>query len=471
MDIQSSLKKLPSVERVLEMKSITRASSLLSKRGITRIIRDTISSYRDRIRNGELLGENEDSLYRAISEDVVREIENISTCSMCTVINATGVVLHTNLGRAVLGDEASAAIASAASGYVDLEMDVASGERVDRSRRVRRLISLVTGAEDALVVNNNAAAVLLAVDTFAGDGAVAISRGELVEIGGSFRLPEILAKAAGRVIEVGTTNRTHYNDYERAIAEGATLLLKVHTSNYKIVGYTNEVSLGELAELGKVKGVPTIYDQGNGALYPLHLDGIEGEESIEKILDCGVDLISFSADKVLGATQGGIMAGAADLISRMRTNHLSRALRIDKLTLAGLERVLIQYWKGEFDSIPALGMITMKMETIKSRAEQLVTRLRASLGDYGAIGVVGGTSAIGGGSFPITPLGTALVEVELAAGFAEKLARLLRTTDPPVIVRVKGNSIFIDLRTVARDDEQVLTGLLSQAINNVRGRE
>ena len=273
------------------------------------------------------------------------------------------------------------------------------------------------------------------------------------------------------MIEVGTTNRTHYNDYERAIAEGATLLLKVHTSNYKIVGYTNEVSLGELAELGKVKGVPTIYDQGNGALYPLHLDGIEGEESIEKILDCGVDLISFSADKVLGATQGGIMAGAADLISRMRTNHLSRALRIDKLTLAGLERVLIQYWKGEFDSIPALGMITMKMETIKSRAEQLVTRLRASLGDYGAIGVVGGTSAIGGGSFPITPLGTALVEVELAAGFAEKLARLLRTTDPPVIVRVKGNSIFIDLRTVARDDEQVLTGLLSQAINNVRGRE
>ena len=186
MDIQSSLKKLPSVERVLEMKSITRASSLLSKRGITRIIRDTISSYRDRIRNGELLGENEDSLYRAISEDVVREIENISTCSMCTVINATGVVLHTNLGRAVLGDEASAAIASAASGYVDLEMDVASGERVDRSRRVRRLISLVTGAEDALVVNNNAAAVLLAVDTFAGDGAVAISRGELVEIGRKF---------------------------------------------------------------------------------------------------------------------------------------------------------------------------------------------------------------------------------------------------------------------------------------------
>jgi L-seryl-tRNA(Ser) seleniumtransferase len=471
MDIQSLLKQLPSVERVLEMDDVSRASTLLSRKGITRIIRDTISSYRQRIREGERFGGDADSLCRAISDDVIHEIGSLSTDRMRPVINATGVVLHTNLGRAVLGAEACAAVESAASGYVDLEMDVESGERVDRSRRARRLVSLVTGAQDALVVNNNAAAVLLAVDTFAGDGAVAISRGELVEIGGSFRLPEILAKAAGRVIEVGTTNRTHFKDYERAIDEGATLLLKVHTSNYKIVGYTNEVSLADLAGLGAARGVPTMYDQGNGVIYPLDLAGIEGEESVQSLLDSGTDLISFSADKVLGATQGGIVVGSADLITRMRTNHLSRALRVDKLTLAGLERVLVQYWNAEFDGIPALAMITMKPDTIKKRAEHLVKKLQGSLGDYGTIRVAKGESAVGGGSYPVTPLETVLVEIELADGLAGTLAKLLRMDDHPVMVRAKGDSIYVDLRTVSRDEEPVLADRLLHAIRSSIGRE
>lgn len=459
------------MERVLEDARITGRITLLSRRGVTRLVRDAISSYRERIRSGELLDEDEGGLHQAIADDVIRELDNLTDGCLRTIINATGVVLHTNLGRAVLGEETCAAIAGAASGYVDLEMDLETGERIDRSKRVRRLISLITGAEDALVVNNNAAAVLLAVETFAGDGAVAISRGELVEIGGSFRLPEILEKAAGRVVEIGTTNRTHFKDYVRAVDEGATLLLKVHTSNYRIVGYTNEVSLGELAELGRTRGVPVMYDQGNGVLYPLHLEGVEGEESIETILESGVDMISFSTDKVLGATQGGVIIGLTELITKMRQNHLSRTLRVDKLTLAGLERVLIHYWNGRLDAIPALGMITMKPETLKVRAKELASTLRASSGKNVRIRVVEGESAIGGGSYPMTPLGTMLVEIELAAGLAEKLAKLFRKNDPPVMVRVKGSSVYIDLRTVAVKDEQVLAEVLAEGVRNISGRE
>ncbi|HVO76959.1 MAG TPA: L-seryl-tRNA(Sec) selenium transferase, partial [Candidatus Bathyarchaeia archaeon] len=341
MDIQSSLKKLPSVEKILEDGRIAPRIALLSRRGITRIVRDAIDRKRERLLAGEVTGAAGQSLAEAVANEVAGELDAISNLGVRRVINATGVVLHTNLGRAVLGESVRAAIDRSARGYVDLEIDLGTGARTERGLRVGRLLSLITGAGDAFVVNNNAAAVFLAVQTLAGAGAVAISRGELVEIGGSFRLPEILSLAAGRVIEVGTTNRTHRKDYEKAVRDGATLLLKVHTSNYRIVGYTNEVPLAELAAIGREKGVPVMYDQGSGVLYPLRLKGVEGEESMESVLESGVDLVSFSTDKVLGGPQGGALAGRADLIARMKENHLSRALRLDKLALAGLEQVLL----------------------------------------------------------------------------------------------------------------------------------
>jgi L-seryl-tRNA(Ser) seleniumtransferase len=461
MDTQSLLKKLPSVERVLESDRIAAHLNLLSKRGVTRIVRDTISRYRRRILEGEGVALGSDTaaarkpaLSDSIIDDVAGELEVLSGARLARVINATGVVLHTNLGRAVLGEEVCRAIVEAASGYADLEVDLTTGARVERGRRVKRLIALLTGAEDALVVNNNAAAVLLAVDTFAAAGGVAISRGELVEIGGSFRLPEILAKAAGSVVEVGTTNRTHLGDYEHAITEGASLLLKVHTSNYRIVGYTNEVSLDDLARLGKKHGVPVMYDQGNGMLYPLDRMGVRGEESVESILDKGIDLVSFSTDKVLGAPQGGIVAGSGKFVARMRGNHLSRALRVDKLTLAGLERVLLQYWRGEIDAIPALGMISMNHDVLRERAEGFAARLEPEAIKTGAtVRTAGGESAIGGGSYPVTPIETVLVEIALDAGGADRLARRLRAAAPPVMVRVREDSVFIDLRTVLRSQE------------------
>ena len=469
MDVQELLKKLPSVESVLQDKRIEPSIGRFSRKGITRIVREVISSYRagiteGRVRKSEDLGES-------IIRETVARLGSLTGGRMRRIINATGVVLHTNLGRAVLGEEACAAIHSAASRYSDLEIDIGTGDRVDRSRRVRRLLSLITGSEDALVVNNNAAAVLLAVQTFAGDGGVAISRGEMVEIGGSFRLPEILESAAGKVIEVGTTNRTHEKDYERAVEEGASLLLKVHTSNYRIVGYTNEVTLEKLIEVGRRGGVPVMYDQGSGVLFPMKEHGIEGEECIEDIVETGVDLISFSADKVLGATQGGIILGRGELIDRMNRNHLSRALRVDKLTLAGLESVLLQYWIGDLDGIRSLGMIIVDPREIRSRAERFVERIEGSLpADVKAV-TVEGESSIGGGSFPINPLRTTLVEITLPAGLSQRLTDHLRGSDPALFVRIRGESIYLDLRTVAEDEEERVKEFILEGIGNIRGRK
>jgi L-seryl-tRNA(Ser) seleniumtransferase len=472
MDRKASLRKLPSVERVLEDERIAPRINIMTRRGITRIVRGRIESYREGIVSGDIeAGEDADLILERIAAAASLEIESLVSDRQRRVINATGVILHTNLGRAVLGSATVSAVHTAASGYTDLEMDIGTGKRTSRSRRVNALLRAITGCEDALVVNNNAAAVLLAVDTFARDDAVAVSRGELVEIGGSFRLPEILARAAGRIIEVGTTNRTHLGDYERAVDEGATLLLKVHTSNYKVVGYTDEVPLAALAELGKKRNIPVMYDQGSGILYPIEDRGLEGEKSILPVLDTGVDIVSFSGDKVLGGPQAGILLGRADLVGRMRDNHMSRALRIDKMTLAGLEQVLVHYWNGEFDSIPALRMILEDQGALVDRTRNAVEKLRGVAPDGFAIEEVEGETSIGGGSFPINPLRTALLQITLTAGGSQRLERELRRLDPPVLARVRGDSIFLDLRTVPVDEEEILVGSLAAAMRKVKEKE
>ena len=471
MDIQSSLKKLPSVERVLEDKRIAGKITLHSRKGVTRLVREVVERYRQKLLKGSMAQATEEEIITEIASEMVAALDALSQGGQRRVINATGVILHTNLGRAVLGEETRNAIDAASRGYIDLEIDLESGKRVERGRRIARLLSLVTGAEDAFVVNNNAAAVLLAVQTLAGAGAVAVSRGELVEIGGSFRLPEILALAAGAVIEVGTTNRTNIGDYEQAIRGGATMLLKVHTSNYRIVGYTNEVPLKELAELGAREKIPVMYDQGSGVLHPLHMDGIVGEECIEVVLESGVDLVSFSTDKVLGGPQGGAIIGRADLIKKMKENHLSRALRLDKLALAGLERVLLAYWEGRLDELPALRMITERMESLRARAGRIAARLKETGDLAGAVNVQEDESSIGGGSFPINPLRTVLVEITLAPGRCEKLSALLRKGNPAVMVRVKGNSVMIDPRTILADEEDLLIAKLSEGLGALLRKE
>jgi L-seryl-tRNA(Ser) seleniumtransferase len=471
MDMQSSLKRLPSVEKVLEDARIAGRISLLSRKGITRIVRESIDHRREILLKASTTRVSEEELLADVAGEVAAEIERISRVAQRRVINATGVVLHTNLGRAVLGERARAAIDEAARGYIDLEIDLESGKRTERGLRAARLLALITGAADAFVVNNNAAAVFLAVQTLAGKGAVAVSRGELVEIGGSFRLPEILALAAARVIEVGTTNRTHRKDYEKAVRDGATLLLKVHTSNYRIVGYTNEVPLRELARIGSDQGIPVMYDQGSGVLYPLRMKGVEGEESIEATLESGVDLVSFSTDKVLGGPQGGALVGRADLIKAMKENHLSRALRLDKLTLAGLEQVLLEYWNGRFDGIPSFGMITESVESVRERAERIASRLGETRASRFDLAIEESESSIGGGSFPINPLRTVVVQITLSSGRAEALSALLRAGNPSVLVRVKESSVMIDPRTVLHNEEEILIAKLGEGLEEILRRE
>jgi len=462
MDIHSSLRNLPSVEKLLEDERIARRCTLLSRSGVARIVREAVERCRERLRSGEEPHAGGD-LRAALADEIVVSLDAL-TAGRRRVINATGVILHTNLGRAPLGAGVRAAIDEAARGYLDLEIDLGSGRRTERGLGAAKLLSLITGAEDALVVNNNAAAVFLAVHTLAAGGAVAISRGELVEIGGSFRLPEILSLAAGTVIEVGTTNRTHRKDYEKAIRGGATLLLKVHTSNYRIVGYTNEVPLKDLIELGREKGVPVMYDQGSGVLYPLQREGIEGEENISAVVESGIDIVSFSTDKVLGGPQGGALVGRADLIKRLKENHLSRALRCDKLTVAGLERVLLDYWNGRFEDIPTLRMITERLESVRERAERIAARIREGSAAGLAAGVAEAESSIGGGSFPINPLRTVVVQITLSPSRAEKLAARLRAGSPAVLVRVKGDAVMIDPRTVLSDEEEALIARLGEEL-------
>lgn len=471
MDIQSSLKKLPSVEKVLEDPRIAPRITLLSRKGVTRIVREAIERRRALLLDGSKSGATGSDIMASVADDVVSVLEALAVSGTRRVINATGVVLHTNLGRAVLGESVRAAIDEAARAYVDLEIDLDTGKRTERGLRVARLLSLLTGAEDAFVVNNNAAAVMLAVQTIAGSGAVAVSRGELVEIGGSFRLPEILGLAAGRVIEVGTTNRTHRKDYEKAVRDGATLLLKVHTSNYRIVGYTNEVSLAELAEVGRATGVPVMYDQGSGVLYPLRGMGVEGEESLDTTLESGVDIVSFSTDKVLGGPQGGAIVGSSGLIARMKENHLSRALRPDKLALAGLEQALRDYWNGRFEGIPSLRMIVEPVERLRERAGRLADGIAARGAGALDVKIAESESSIGGGSFPINPLRTAVVQITLPAGRAERLAALVRRGSPSVLVRVKDNSVMIDPRTILENEENEIVAILVDGVERILKRE
>ncbi len=464
------LKALPSIDWILENGAISGFINEVSRGGVVEIARQVVSDFREEILNGRVSGEGVEGIRSLVLEEVKKRLESVSGLKQVRVINATGVILHTNLGRAPLSRRVRDAIVKAADGYVDLEMDLEEGTRTDRTRRVRKLLSLLSGSEDALIINNNAAAVFLAVKTLSKGGGVAVSRGELVEIGGSFRLPEILASAAERVFEVGTTNKTHLEDYIEALDAGANFLLKVHTSNYRIVGFTDDVSLSELVKLGQSRGVPVMYDQGSGVLYPFSSLGIEGEDCIDEILATGVDLVSFSTDKVLGGPQGGAILGKRELIKKLKKNHLSRALRVDKLTLAGLEEVLLQYWEGDFEGIPSLRMIKIGYSVLENRARKLVERLSQTDLDV-KIDVVEGTSSIGGGSYPTNPLRSPIIQINLPENLSTKLVRLLRTGRPSLLVRIKGNSIFIDLRTVFEEEEDVLFDILTGALKKVYEEE
>ncbi len=424
---------------------------------MTDAARAVLAALREEIAAGRL---DEDGVNLALSgldRALERRVHQALSYSLRTVINATGVILHTNLGRAPLADSALEHISDAA-GYSNLEFDVEAGERGKRDvhvdRLFRKLLGEASSAEiSTVVVNNNAAAVLLALNTLAEGGEVIVSRGELVEIGGSFRIPDVMMKSNAILREVGTTNRTRLGDYECAITDKTRLLLRVHRSNFEITGFTEQPRLDELVTLSQKRNIPLVEDLGSGALIDLGSLGVSGEPSVLDSLRTGVDVVTYSGDKLLGGPQAGILSGRTDLIARMRSNSLFRALRVDKLTYAALEATLMAYVKRDHDAIPTIRMMRLSKEEIGKRADAVAERIRSS---RLSVEVVDGESVIGGGAAPSAALPTRLLAVNTEGLSADELSDRLRRSSPPIIARVEQGRVLLDLRTVFPERDETL---------------
>jgi L-seryl-tRNA(Ser) seleniumtransferase len=460
---QRLLSQIPSVDECLRSEDGQRWLKSCSRRIVLHAIRDVL----DRKRKEILKGLTPDVSLNAISRDIEEVIEELSAYRLRPVINATGVVIHTNLGRAILSDRAIENIARVAGSYSNLEYELAMGKRGKRYSHLKDILRELTGAEDAIVVNNNAAAVLVCLNTLAKGREVIVSRGELVEIGGAFRIPEVMRSSGAILREVGTTNKTHLSDYENALCGETALLLKVHQSNYKITGFTDEVGVNELVRLGREYKIPVMADLGSGCMIDLKKYGIYGEPTVHDIVRAGVDIITFSGDKLLGGPQAGIILGKERLIRMIQRNPLLRAVRIDKLTLASLEATFMQYLDEEeaVRDIPTLRMLTQPEETIKKRARRILYRLRRSISASADIKVVPDHSCAGGGSLPDAQLATFVVAIRPVNISVNTLEKRLRSSTPPVIARVKEDALLIDARTVQNEEINDLVNCILSALS------
>jgi L-seryl-tRNA(Ser) seleniumtransferase len=463
-DPQSALRRLPQMSELLEAPETRLAASRHGRGLVATLLRERLSALRAAARD-RTMGEAEVAAAVAgLPAWVEAEARDRTASDFVTVINATGVVLHTNLGRAPLPADAVRRVAEVASHYSTLEYDLASGRRGSRGAHLDRLLRLLFPGHASLVVNNNAAALLLALNTLAEEREVIVSRGELVEIGGSFRVPEILAKSGALLREVGTTNRTRLRDYEHAIGPRTALLLKVHPSNYRVVGFTAAVPLADLAALARRKKRPLLMDQGSGNLTDLAPHGVRDEPTVRDALAAGADAVCFSADKLLGGPQAGILIGRPALLDRMRKNPLARALRPDKMIFAALESVLRAHVRGAAHAeLPVLRMIALPAAAIDGRARRLVDQVRARVGEKLDLSLRPGLSVTGGGSAPGEGLPTTLVAVRASGSSARTLEERLRRRPLPIIARVEAGDLLLDLRTVTEEQDTLLAAALADA--------
>jgi L-seryl-tRNA(Ser) seleniumtransferase len=460
----ATLRRLPQVHELLEREASRAAAARHGRRLVTTLLRAALDDLRRRARRERLAPDEVARQAEGLPDRAAAEAAARTASTLVPVINATGVVLHTNLGRAPLPVEALRRIAVIAGSYSTLEYDVGRGGRGSRANHLERLLGMIFPGRGAHVVNNNAAALLLALDTLAHGREVLVSRGELVEIGGSFRVPEIMAKSGAVLREVGTTNRTRLQDYERAIGPRTALILKVHPSNYRIVGFTAEVALADLAALARRRRVPLLMDQGSGNLVDLRPAGVRDEPTVHEVLRAGPDLVCFSGDKLLGGPQAGILVGRPAIVSRLRANPLSRALRADKIIYAAMEAVLRAHLQETATAdLPVLRMITLPRERIEARARDLASRLVARGAGRLVAEVVAGQSLTGGGSAPGEGLPTALVAIKVQGVGAKALEARLRRRPVPVIARIEADALLLDLRTVAPSEEPVLEEAVSAA--------
>ena len=462
-DRAALLRKIPKVDDLLEEERVKGLLRLFPRRVVLEGIRRALDRLREGIQGGALTAVERASLL----DRVAAEVKGLGSPNLRRVINATGVVLHTNLGRAPLSEAALQRLKEVGGRYSNLEYDLSKGRRGLRYVHVEDLLCRLSGAEAAMVVNNNAGAVLLVLNTLAEGREVVVSRGELVEIGGAFRIPDVMAKSGAILREVGTTNRTHPRDYEGAINDRTALLLKVHTSNYRIVGFTSEVPLEGLVEIGRRYRLPVMEDLGSGLLLDLSRYGLKGEPTVQGALARGADVVTFSGDKLLGGPQAGIILGKREIVEEVRKNPLTRALRIDKLTLAALEATLFAYLDEEvaLEEVPALRMLTTPLEVLKKRARRLQRLIRkASLRVDAEL--VREASQVGGGAFPFQDLPTWAVAVRPLDISLEAFEEGLRLGDPPVVARISGDRVLFDARTIA-DDE---LPLVAEAVAKVLSR-
>lgn len=464
------LRRLPSVDEVLRQDRIKKLLDEYPRSLVLEAARSALEEKRREILDGPAgqVPDSEAGYLDTITGRAQWLVFYFSRPGLRPVINATGVVLHTNLGRALLSERARRAVNGVASGYANLEMDLGTGKRGSRYAPLEPLLCRLTGAEAALVVNNNAAAVLLALSTVAKGREVIVSRGQLVEIGGSFRIPEVMEQSGARLVEVGSTNKTRTGDYRRAISERTALLLHVHTSNYRIIGFTQETSVAEMVEIGRDFGLPVMSDLGSGFLLDLSRFGLPWEPTVREVLAAGPDIVTFSGDKLLGGPQAGIILGRRHYIDKMKKNPLTRAIRIDKLTVAAMEATLRDYLDEEkaITIIPTLRMLTASLNSLEEKAEALCRLLAERLGDRAELFVEKGLSAVGGGAMPTADLPTAGVSVKPRFISLNDLLSALRRSEPAVIGRAQDDRLFLDVRTVLDDELTLLADTLAEVLHN-----
>lgn len=466
MNKKSFFAMLPSVDEVLNNKKIQVTIEKYPRGLVTESIREAIDFYRNKIIK---LKEDEAEKFEinldVIVEKTIFETEEKYEISLKKVVNATGIVIHTNLGRSLLSEEIIEDVVRAATRYSNLEYDIQKGHRGSRYDHLTNMIKRITGAEDVLIVNNNAAAVMLILSTMAKGGEAIVSRGELVEVGGSFRIPSIMELSGAKLVEVGATNKTHYNDYEDAISEDTKVLMKVHTSNYRVVGFSESISLEQMKEMGEKHNLPVIEDLGSGVLVDFAKYNMSHEPTVMDSLQKGVDIVSFSGDKMLGGPQAGIIVGKSKYIEKMKKNQLTRALRVDKLTICALEATLRLYLEEEkaMKSVPTMKMLTYTDEELNERALKLCNILKETNVDA-RIYVEDGMSQVGGGSMPTELLPSKVICIEPKTISVAKLEEKLRLSKSHIIARVYENKYVLDIRTIFEDEYKVIANELIEAV-------
>jgi L-seryl-tRNA(Ser) seleniumtransferase len=466
-DKQGAFKKIPGVDRLLDSPEIIEISSKYPRSLILNAINQVLDETRKRIATGDESKVSFDLTLGPISTRVVERLELLARPSLRPLINATGVVVHTNLGRSILAERVLQRFGPLSGGYSNLEYDLDQGKRGSRYTHVEGILKELTSAEAAMVVNNNAAAVFLALETLARGGEVIVSRGQLVEIGGSFRIPDVMRKSGAKMVEVGTTNKTHLSDYEEVFGPDTALLLKVHTSNFQIVGFTEDVDTTQLVNLGKKYGIPLMEDLGSGCLVDFSKYGLTKEPTVQEVLEQGVDLVTFSGDKLLGGPQAGIILGRKDLVEAIKKNQLTRALRIDKLTLIALEETLNIYRdeRVALEEIPTLRMICESYDSLKTKAQRLAKMIgKLDAGNF-TLDLADGNSRIGGGAFPLLEVPSRLLCLMPHELSSHDIEAWLRSCDPPIIVRLEKNNVLLDVRTIQEEEFETV----AQAIKKLAG--